>query len=133
MNETPMKIKNNTLDIIALSSSLMCAVHCAAIPIVLSFSSLTNLHFLKNPAIEWTFICLGVVFAITSLWPSYKKTHHNKKPLLFVALGFTLIAVGRLDVTELWEISNTVLGASLVSVAHFINWKLSRTKKSHEH
>ncbi|WP_111307872.1 MerC domain-containing protein [Confluentibacter sediminis] len=128
-----MKIKNNTLDIIALSSSLICAVHCAAIPVVLSFSSLTSLHFLENPLIEWTFICLGVVFAITSLWPSYKKIHHNKKPLLYVASGFTFIALGRLDFTELWEMGNTVLGASLVSIAHYVNWKLSGTKRGHKH
>lgn len=128
-----MKIKNNTLDIIALSSSLICAVHCAVIPVVLSFSSLTSLHFLENPYIEWTFISLGLVFVITSLWPSYNKVHHNKKPLLYAALGFALIASGRLNFTELWEIGNTVIGASLVSVAHYVNWKLLRTKDAHEH
>lgn len=62
-----MKIRNNTIDIIAFTSSIICAIHCAAIPIVLSFSSLSSLHFLENPYIEWTFIALGVIFVFMSL------------------------------------------------------------------
>ncbi|WP_299365628.1 MerC domain-containing protein [Winogradskyella sp.] len=128
-----MKIKNGNIDIIALTSSLICAIHCAAIPIVLSFSSLSSLHFLENPYIEWFFICLGVIFVFISLWPSYKKIHHKLKPLLFASLGFILIAIGRFEFTELWEISNTVLGASLVSVAHYFNWRILKTKRDHQH
>ena len=128
-----MKIKNNTIDIIALTSSLICAIHCAAIPIVLSFSSLSSLHFLENPYIEWTFIMLAIIFVFVSLWPSYKKYHHKTKPLLFASLGFALIAIGRFEFTELWEIVNTVIGASLVSIAHYFNWKLLRTVGKHKH
>lgn len=128
-----MKIKNNTIDLIALSSSLICAIHCAAIPIVLSFSSLSSLHFLENPIIEWTFIGCGLIFVLVSLWPSYKKVHHQTRPLLIAALGFVCIAMGRLNLTELWEIINTVIGASLVSLAHYINWKLVKSTCNHKH
>ena len=124
---------NNTIDLIALSSSLICAVHCAAIPVVLSFSSLSSLHFLENPYIELTFISLGLVFAITSLWPSYKKVHFQVKPLLYAVLGFLFIALGRLDFTELWEVVNTVIGASIVAFAHYLNWKLMKCKRNHNH
>lgn len=126
-----MKIKNPTYDIIALSSSLICAIHCAAVPIVLSFSSLSSLHFLHNPLIEWFFIALGIVFVLVSLWPTYKRVHNRSKPLLIAALGFGLIALGRLDFNELWEIANTVMGALMVSVAHFVNWKLLRSTGNH--
>lgn len=119
-----MKIKNNTVDIIALSSSLVCAVHCASIPLVLSFSSLSTLHFLGNPFIEWSFLSIGFVFVFVSLLPSYKNIHRKLKPLMFAILGFTFITLGRLDLNELWEVGNTVLGACLVSFAHYFNWKL---------
>jgi len=128
-----MKIKNNTIDLIALSSSIICAVHCAAIPVVLSFSSLNSLHFLKNPYIEWTFISFGLVFVLVSLWPSYKKIHHLTKPLQYATLGFAFIALGRLHLTELWEVLNTVIGASTVALAHYLNWKLVRIKGYHKH
>lgn len=128
-----MKVKNNSIDIIALSSSFICAVHCAAIPVVLSFSSLSSLHLLANPLIEFTFISFGFVFVLISIWPSYKKKHHRIKPLLYAALGFVFIILGRLNFTELWEVSNTVVGASLVSFAHYLNWKLLRVKSNYKH
>jgi len=128
-----MRIKSNTIDIIALTSSLICAIHCAAIPIVLSFSSMSSLHFLENPWIEWTFILMGVVFVFVSLWPSYKKVHHQTKPLTVAAIGFGLIAIGRLEFTEMWEVGNTVVGALLVSSAHYFNWKLLKQSGAHKH
>ena len=128
-----MKIKSPSYDIIALSSSLICAIHCAAVPIVLSFSSLASLHFLHHPLIEWSFIGIGVVFVFVSLWPSYKKAHFKTKPLFIAACGFGLIALGRFDFSEIWEVTNTVMGAILVSAAHFVNWKLLRSIKEHQH
>lgn len=126
-----MKTKNPVYDIVALSSSLICAIHCAAIPIVLSFSSLSGLHFLHNPLIEWSFIVAAIVFVIISLWPSYKKVHHKSRPLVIAAIGFGLIALGRLDLNELWETAHTVMGAVMVSVAHYVNWKLLRSTGNH--
>lgn len=128
-----MKAKTQTYDIIAMTSSLICAIHCAAVPILLSFSYLSSLHFLHNPIIEWSFIGLGIVFVFISLWPSYKKAHHNSRPLLIAAVGFGIIALGRLDFSEAWETVNTVSGAILVSVAHFVNWKIMPSKADHKH
>lgn len=128
-----MKIKNKTIDLIAISSSLICAVHCAAIPIILSFSSLSSLNFLTNTFIEWSFIGLGVLFAIVSLWPSYKKVHQKITPLLWAFIGFLFIGLGRFNFSELFEIGNTVVGASLVSVSHYFNWKLLKNKEHYTH
>ncbi|MGV6831384.1 MAG: MerC domain-containing protein [bacterium] len=128
-----MKIKSNTIDIIASISSLICAIHCAAVPIILSFSTLGSLQFLENPMIEWFFILLGVVFVFISLWPSYKKVHRISKPLVIAGIGFLLIAIGRFDLTELWEPVNTVTGAALVSVSHYFNWKIIKNRKQHPH
>ena len=128
-----MKIKNNTIDIIALSSSLICAVHCAAIPLILSFSSLSSLHFLGNKYIEGTFISFGLFFILTSLWPSYINTHQNVKPLVYAIFGFLFVVLGRLNLSELFEVINTVIGASLIAFAHYTNWKLLKSKKCYKH
>jgi hypothetical protein len=119
-----MKIKNQTLDVIALGSSLLCAIHCAAIPIVLSFSALGSLHFLSNPWIEWAFITLGGVLVLFSIYPSYIKAHKNKNPLAYALVGFLSIGLGRLHLNEIWEVGFTVMGALLVGYAHLKNWKL---------
>ena len=121
-----MKAKANIIDLVALSSSLICAVHCAVVPIILSISTLSSLHFLKNPYIEWVFIFAGIVFALMSIWTSYKK-YRERRPLITVVVGFTLIALSRFDFSESWELINTVTGASLIALAHYYNWKLLST------
>jgi len=119
-----MKSKNYSLDIIASTSSFLCAIHCISVPVILSFSSLNFLRFLNNQYLEWTFIIVGLAFVISSLWPCYKKVHRKIKPILFAFLGFILILVGKLDFTEIWEISNTVIGSSFISLAHYFNWSI---------
>ncbi|MGO3183855.1 MAG: MerC domain-containing protein [Aequorivita sp.] len=126
-------MKNNYIDVIALSSSLICAIHCATIPLILSLSSLSSLHFLGNPYIEFTFIGMGLLFVSISLWPSYKKVHKQLKPMVYAAMGFAFIVLGRFNLNELWEISNMVIGATLVSLAHYLNWRLVRNKRNHNH
>lgn len=41
-------------------------------------------------------------------------------------MGFLFIGLGRFEFTELWEVGNTVLGALLVSMAHYFNWRISK-------
>ncbi len=128
-----MKIKNSTLDLVALSSSLICAIHCASIPIMLSSTTFGSIHFLANPFIERTFIGLGFVFVLASLWPSYQKIHRKLKPLKIAVMGFIFIGLGRLHLTESWEIGNTIMGTLLVSLAHYYNWKLLGCRVHHKH
>ena len=91
-----MKISFKLIDLIAISSALICAIHCAIVPIVLSISTLSSLHFLKNPYIEWVFIFTGVVLALMSIWSSFKK-YRERRPLITVIVGFTLIGLSRFD------------------------------------
>lgn len=123
-----MKLKNQTIDLIALTSSILCAIHCAAVPILLSFSALSSIHLLHNPWIEWSFISLGLILVVLSLWPSFRKIHQRTMPLWFAAIGFLFIGISRLDFSLWWETGNTVFGACLVSYAHYRNWKLLSVK-----
>ncbi len=47
--------------------------------------------------------------------------------------GFAFIALGRLHLTHLWEVFNTVIGATLLAVAHYSNWKLLRSTLKENH
>lgn len=119
-------------DIIALTSSFLCAVHCAFVPIALSFSSLGSLTFLTNPWIELVFIAMGLVLVAVSLYPSYKKVHRNTFPVKLAFVGFICIALSRLDINELWEPFFTVIGAAIVAYSHYKNWKLSKSTHLHQ-
>lgn len=127
-----IKMKRQTFDIIAVTSAVLCALHCVALPILLSFSTFTGLYILHNPLIEWFFIAFGLLLIIVSLWPSFRKIHGSKLPLWFAGVGFLFIIASRLDFSEWWEAGNTVLGACLVAYAHYKNWLLLKNI-SHQH
>ena len=125
-----MKISLKLIDLVAISSALICAVHCLLVPIILSISTLSSLHFIKNPYIEWVFIFAGLVFALISIWSSFRK-YRKKRPLITAVVGFILIGLSRFDFTESWELINTVTGTSLIASAHYFNWKLLNTVNKH--
>ena len=121
-----MKQKHFSLDLIASTTSIFCAIHCLSAPAILSISSLNSLYFLENEFIEWIFISLSLMFALFSLWPCYKKNHNKIKPLLFALVGFTFIGMGKIGFVDFLESINTALGATLLSLAHYFNRHLMK-------
>lgn len=111
------------VDFVGFVASLLCAVHCAGIPILLSFAPLMGLGFLSNPWVEYSMILLSLLIASYALIVSYRQCHHNPLALIIVFTGFILISLGHVFSIEWAEIVLTSCGAIAVASAHFINWK----------
>lgn len=114
------------LDFLGFSASIACALHCAAIPLVLTLSSISNLGFLENPLLEGGILLLGAIIALLSLLPGYYKKHHKIGPLILIGAGFMIILGGKLQDQALLEGIFTAIGAALLAAAHYSNWKLSK-------
>lgn len=111
------------LDFIGFSASVACALHCAALPFILTLAPLAGLEILDNPWVEYAFIAASLIIAVSSLSHGYRKHHHKPESLITVAFGFLLIGVGQLIHAEAWEIPLMAAGGSIVALAHLINWK----------
>jgi hypothetical protein len=121
--------KNINLDWIGFLISILCAIHCAVLPFILSLAPLAGLQFLTHPGIELIVIIFSFIVANVSLVHGYRKHHHKKIALIIVIFGFLLIGTGHSFQNEWMEISLTVAGASLVAIAHLINWKYVRASQ----
>ena len=117
-------MKGSFLDFFGFSASLLCAIHCALVPLMLTFSMLEGLHFLANPSIEKTVLCISLLIAMLSLLPTYFRHHHKTIPILIFGFGLLLIAIGRMELSMWMEVLLTSSGACCVAVAHVVNWKL---------
>jgi len=113
-------------DFFGFSASMLCAVHCAVLPFLLSLSPMVGLRALQNPWIEYVIILISFCIASYTLVRSYHKHHQRKQALIIVVLGFLLIATGHLIGHGWQEILFTSSGAVTVAVAHLINWKQMR-------
>ena len=115
------------IDFLGFSTSLLCAIHCAALPFLISISPLLG-QYLHNHAIENAIIILSFFIASYALVRGYCK-HHNPQASVTVSIGFIFIVTGHLVRFQLMEITLTSLGATAVAIAHFINWNHIRKSR----
>ncbi len=113
-------------DFLGFLASMLCAVHCAALPLILTFSTLSGLTFLASHTIEFVFIGISAILATWSLIPAYQSHHHNIKPLAIVAIGFILLIASRFFPHGFTEHFITAIGGCFIAVAHITNWRLMK-------
>lgn len=82
---------NRWKDSVGIAASVLCAIHCAATPVLLAV--LPNLSLTGWMASPWfhqaaAFVCVALV--ATSIWPAYKK-HKDGRVLGFSSAGLALI------------------------------------------
>lgn len=111
------------LDFIGFSASLLCAIHCISLPIILSLSTLGGLAWLENEAIELSFIACSVIVASWSLFHSYFRVHSRKEALLIAFTGFSIIIISHVFFPSLEPILMMFAGIS-IAWAHWLNWRL---------
>lgn len=105
--------------------SALCAIHCLAVPVLLSFAAFGSLA-LDDPSIEHIVLGLSAALGIGSLLPSYFKHHRKFTALGVLLLGLFLVAIGRLVDNSLVEVLLTTSGALGVAAGHTINFKLCK-------
>jgi hypothetical protein len=118
------KFFSPNLDFFGFSASMLCAVHCMAIPLLLAVGTTGGIAWLEQPWIEAGFIGLSVGIASWSLLRSYW-LHRYVTPLRIVAVGFAVLLVSRLVAHE-WEPLLAALGGITVAGAHFKNWQMQK-------
>jgi hypothetical protein len=115
-------------DRVGTGASLLCAIHCAALPFVLVMLPVIGLGFLANDRFEIGFVVLASVLAMVVLTRGFRR-HQEPLPLMLAALGIALLVLGVSDVVSHSLLVHsglvTVGGLSLAS-AHFCNSRSCR-------
>lgn len=120
-----IKSKPKYADILSISASTLCAVHCAAVPFLLAAGHLSSLSLLASPWFEACFIFISIWIGLSTIWPGYRKAHRKRTPLVLLLIGLSLISAGRWTATEgeMMEIAMTVSGATVIAISHLTNWR----------
>jgi hypothetical protein len=82
-------------------ASFVCAVHCAAIPVLLILGGAGVVPMLDNQAVglvEWAFVGVAAVIATTSAWRGYRV--HRRLPVALVLAGSALALVALMIVAS---------------------------------
>jgi hypothetical protein len=108
-------------------ASMLCAIHCALLPVVFGVLPALGLGFLANHAYEQAFVGFAILLASISLWFGLRK-HGSYLAFLFLVPGIILLIAGVLigfDHSSSGHALIVSIGGSLVALSHLANLRLT--------
>ncbi|MEC5148034.1 MerC domain-containing protein [Chitinophaga sp. 212800010-3] len=126
--------KKMNLDAVGIGASLLCALHCALLPLFLTALPLMGTQILENKQLEYALLGVSFFIGCFALGRGYIRLHRRLLPLLLFVAGFSLLLAGHYLLDGGYKESLVILlGAIGVMLAHFINIRHGRTCKTHKH
>lgn len=119
-------------DVLGISASVACAIHCAILPIFISALPLFGWEILHNPWFEGGMIGLAFVIGTLTLYHGYKHHHRQWMPVMLFASGFVFL-VAKEGFSENSSLHHLLLipAVGLIIPAHFLNLRYTaRARKA---
>lgn len=111
-------------DGMGILTSVLCAIHCGLLPLVLPSLPLIGIESPENVFFEWLMIALAFAVGIFSLIHGYKTHHHRLMPLLLFSIGMMFLIAKQLFTDA--EIPLLLVAIALIISAHYINFRLCK-------
>ena len=113
-----------SLDTIGISASLLCAIHCAILPLFLTSLPLFGLEILHSKIFEYSMIAFAGIIGSYALYHGWKKHHHKTLPLIIFVTGFILLVLKEVFISN--EILLLIPAATFIVGAHVLNYRYCR-------
>lgn len=127
------KVLGFDADVLGATASLLCAIHCALVPLVMTFGVLSGASFIADPLYDILFIGASMILASIALVNGYKNHHQRWYPLITALAGFASIFMGHLLFHNLVGDVMSVAGGIAIALAHILNFKACRTCRKCRH
>jgi hypothetical protein len=109
-------------DALGISASIICAIHCAVLPVFLTSLPLLGVNIIHNAGFELGMIVTAFSIGANALYHGYKKHHKNVLPLLLFAGGMLFLVAKQVwHNAELWLLLPAV---AFIVTGHLINYRL---------
>lgn len=114
---------HDVMEAVAASASIICLVHCLALPLLLLLPGVIGLWFLSESFHIAAFAFI-VPSAAAALFMGYRR-HHALAPAVMAMAGIILLG-GALTpgISEHMETGLTVIGSIALLLGHGLNWRL---------
>ena len=116
------------LDALGITTSLLCAIHCAALPLLMASLPILGINVIHNPGFEYGMIGLASVIGIAALQHGFRHHHRRLLPILLFSCGMTLLIA-----KQIWhDYELAILPFAVLPIlgAHWLNFRWSRVPKT---
>lgn len=102
--------------------SLLCAIHCLTLPIILFIAPYLASSFAFSVEMEWILVVLSFGLALLLLWQDFRK-HRKPLPLYFLAMAVLIKVLDALvGMKSIEWIFGLLLGV-FITLAYWYNYK----------
>lgn len=116
--------KQGWLDHFAVGASLLCLVHCLALPILIAALPVLAQAFDLGEGFHLLILAAAIPTSAIALAAGHRR-HGALVPVLVGVVGLVLMAAGAVFVSRAAaETALTVAGSLLLAGAHIANWRL---------
>jgi len=123
-------VYNKNWDAWGIGASIVCAIHCALLPLFLTSLPLFGINIINNTFFEIGMIFLALCIGSYSLIHGYNKHHHSRLPLIIFLAGFFLLVLKQFYVHyENWLLIPAVI---FIVSSHILNFRFCRVQ-GHAH
>lgn len=124
------RIAGGWADLVAMTASAACLVHCLLLPIVLALAPAMSALAGLPEQLHLVAFCVAVPVSGWAMVRGYR-LHGLATPALIGAWGIVALAFGSLGGFRwLVETGFTVIGSLLLGAAHLQNWRLGKGRES---
>jgi hypothetical protein len=111
-------------DALGVTTSVVCAIHCAVLPLAMASLPVLGVNIIHNAGFEYGMIGLALAIGVRALWHGFRRHHGRLMPLLLFLSGMIfLIAKQIWHDHELAFLPFAVMG---IIAAHIFNYRFSR-------
>ena len=116
-----MKINWDALGII---TSIVCAIHCGLLPLLLPALPLLGINSLHNGVFEWSMIGIAFFVGIYALYHGFIRHHKKRLPVILFIVGFSFLILKQIFNEH--SILFLCIAVPFIVSAHFINFIMCR-------
>lgn len=123
MQAVAEKAETKKWDLVGISLSILCAIHCLSVPFLLG--ALPLIGFVANHEFEW--VMMGFIFAVAavSFYHGFK-LHRRNGIFWYLAAGVVVFAIIRPLLPESLHPLATLTGGAIFVAGHWKNWRWHR-------
>jgi hypothetical protein len=117
-------------DILGISASILCAIHCAILPLLLVSLPVLGVNIIHNALFEFGMIGLAFVVGSLALLHGFRYHHRHPGPWLLFTAGLLLLVAKQ--IWHAYELRLLPFAVGLIIGAHVLNYRFSRTVRVRE-
>ncbi|WP_103866031.1 MerC domain-containing protein [Aquimarina sp. I32.4] len=117
-------------DIIGVSASFLCILHCILLPVLITLFPVIGLPFLSNELHELILVGASLLIAFVAIYNGYKKYHHKSLPFYIYLLVLALFTIGFVIENHLVEKIMHFSATGLLITSHYYNWRFIKRYKN---